>query len=377
MTRKEFFTVIGNSMLALGLFRNSWLHSTMKKRSVAMNKGLKLSYEIKRLVLKHTWTISRNSSDYKDNIIIKVEKDGITGYGEAAPNIRYNETPESTVAVVEKAIPLFAQANPWQFVDLGFAIQKLDPAQTAAKAGMDLALMDWMAKSLGIPFYKYLGLDKTKAPVTTFTIGIDTPEMIKQKVLEAEPYPVLKIKVGRENDEEIIAAVRSVTDKPLRVDANEGWKVKEEALDKIQWLATQNVEFIEQPMPASRLDDIRWLRERVNIPLIADESVKTASDIPQLATAFDGINIKLMKAGGLQEGLRMVWLAKSLGMKVMLGCMIETSIAIAAGASISPLIDYADLDGNLLIANDPFDGHQVERGQIILNDRPGLGVVPK
>ncbi len=342
-----------------------------------MAKGLKLSYEVKRLTLKHTWTIARNSTDYKENIIVKVKKDNIVGFGEAAPNVRYGETPESTIAVIEKAIPLFADRDPWHFVDLGFEIKKLHQTQTAAKAALDIALMDWIAKALHVPFYRYLGLDKTKTPVTTFSIGIDTQEMIIQKVREAEPYPVLKIKLGLGNDEEIIGAVRSVTDKPLRIDANEGWKDKHEAADKINWLASEGVEFVEQPMPDDMLNEIGWVRERVNIPIIADESVKTTADIPKLAAAFDGINIKLMKAGGLQEALRMIWLAKSLKMKVMLGCMVETSVAVSAGASISPLIDYADLDGNLLITNDPFRGAVVEQGKLILNDEPGLGISPE
>jgi len=195
-------------------------------------------------------------------------------------------------------------------------------------------------------------------------------------VQEAGRYPLLKIKLGMENDEELISAIRAVTDKPLLVDANEGWKNKEEALEKIKWLALQGVKVIEQPLPARMLEETHWLRERSDIPIIADESVKTAADIPSLATAFDGINIKLMKAGGLQEALRMVWLARTLGMKVMLGCMIETSVAISAAASISPLADYADLDGNLLITNDPFTGVTVHEGKLMLNDNPGIGVVP-
>ena len=376
MNRKEFFKSLG--MTAAGLEMARWFGFPREALARQGGKpGMKLSYEVKRLDLKHTWTIARNSSKFKLNVFVTLEKDGIVGYGEAAPNVRYNETPESTVEVIKKAMPLFAKADPWKFVDLGYAVQGLVEEQTAAKAALDIALMDWIAKALNVPFYRYLGLDKEKTPITTFSIGIDTPEVIKQKVREAAPYPILKIKVGLKNDEEIIEAVRSVTDKPLRVDANEGWKTKEEALEKIRWLEKQGVEFIEQPLPANMLEETRWLRERVDIPIIADESVKTAKDIPKLARAFDGINIKLMKAGGLQEALRMVWLAKSLDMKVMLGCMIESSVAISAAASISPLVDYADLDGNLLIKNDPFDGVKVKHGKLILVDRPGIGAVPR
>ncbi|UCD37657.1 MAG: dipeptide epimerase [Fidelibacterota bacterium] len=338
---------------------------------------MRLSYEVKRLQLKHTWTIARGSSDFKDNVIVTLEGSGVTGLGEAAPNIRYDETPESTIAVIEKAKPLFEKQDPWEFVELGFAIQALDPAQTAAKAALDMVLMDWITKSLGVPLYQYLGLAKAKAPTTSLSIGIDTAEVIQQKVREASEFPILKIKVGMENEEEIIGAVRAVTDKSLIVDANEGWKDKQEALERIEWLISQGVQLVEQPMPADMLDETRWLRERTSVPIIADESVKTAGDIPLLSLAFDGINIKLMKAGGLQEALRMVWLAKSLGMKVMLGCMVETSVAISAAAGISPLADYADLDGNLLISNDPYLGVSVDNGQLILNDDPGIGVKPR
>ncbi len=377
MTRKEFFEWMSKSILAAGFVNGTVMTTGCSNTNKGSGKRLRLSYEIVELELRHTWTIARNSSDIKPNMIVKLEKDGIVGYGEAAPNVRYDETPESTVALMEKAKPLFEKADPWNFVELGWAIQTLEKGQTAGKAALDTALLDWITKSLGVPLYKYFGLNKEKTPLTSFSIGIDTPEVVKQKVIEAEHYPVLKIKVGRENDEEIMRAVRSVTDKPLRVDANEGWKTKEEALKKIRWLASEGVEFVEQPLPSSMLAETRWLRDRINIPLIADESVKTAQDIPMLATAFDGINIKLMKAGGLQEMLRMIWLAKTLEMKVMVGCMIESSVAISAATGLSPLIDYADLDGNLLIVNDPFTGVTVKDGKMILNDKSGIGVEPR
>ena len=183
--------------------------------------------------------------------------------------------------------------------------------------------------------------------------------------------------MGADNDEEIIRAVRSVTDKPIRIDANEGWNNKEQALDKIKWLITQGTELIEQPMPAAMLEETRWLREQIDIPIIADESVKTCHDIPKISGVFDGINIKLMKAGGIQEALRMIWSAKMFGMKIMLGCMVESSVAISAAANISPLVDFADLDGNLMISEDPFDGVYINRGNIVLNDLPGIGVTEK
>jgi L-alanine-DL-glutamate epimerase-like enolase superfamily enzyme len=234
--------------------------------------------------------------------------------------------------------------------------------------------MDWVGQKLGVPLYRYFGLDPRDAPVTTFSIGIDTPEVTRQKVREAEAFPVLKIKVGLDSDEQTIAAVRSATDKPLRVDANEGWKSKEVALEKIRWLERQGVEFVEQPMPAAMLEETRWLRERVRIPLIADEAVLGPADIPKLVGAYDGVNIKLDKCGGIQAAWRMIQIAKALGLKTMLGCMISSSVSVTAAAHLSPLVDYADLDGNLLIANDPYVGVRVDRGKLILPDRPGLGL---
>lgn len=376
VTRKEFLKTTGKAAFAASaacIMGEGCEKDTMGLQT-SKSEETKLEYKIKKLLLKHIWTIARNSSNFKNNVFVRVEKDRICGIGEAAPNIRYNESPESTVETIKKTMPLFKKYNLWHFVDLGNAIKEVTEEQTAAKAALDIAIMDWVAKKLEIPLYQYLGLDKSKVPITSFSIGIDDPEVIKQKILEAEPYPILKIKVGNENDEEIMETVRSVTDKPLRVDANEGWKDKAEALTKIKWLEEMGVEFIEQPMPASMDQEIRWLRERVNMPIIADEAVKKASDIPRLAQAYDGINIKLMKSGGIQEALRMIGIARALGMKIMLGCMIESSVAIAAAAHISPLVDWVDLDGNLLISNDPFKGLGLKNGKILLNDNPGLGV---
>ncbi len=374
ITRKQFLKTSGKAIAGLSAIHAGVLPLTQLTGCSENTGGTMLEYKIKDLNLRHTWTIARNSSNVKHNVFVKFSKNGVFGIGEAAPNIRYDETPESTIAIIEEAKAVVEKYDPWHFVDMGHEIQKLHEAQTAGKCAVDIAIMDWVGKSLGVPLYKYLGLDKSKTPATSFSIGIDTPEVMQSKIKEAEEYPILKIKVGKNNDEEIMKAVRDVTDKTLRVDANEGWKNKEEALEKILWLEKMGVEFIEQPMPSRMLEETRWLRDRVNIPIIADEAVKSASDIPKLATAYDGINIKLMKSAGIQEALRMIWMARSLGMKVMLGCMIESSCAIAAAAHISPLVDYADLDGNLLVANDPFSSVKVEKGRMILNDKPGLGL---
>jgi len=376
MKRRDFLGTVGFAAMAAGMTTGLPGVACEKKR-VSKEKGMKLSYEVKQLNLRHTWTISRNSSNFKNNVIVYLEKDGITGIGEAAPNIRYDETPESTIAVIQNAIPLFADCDPWEYVQIGYDIQKLADKQTAAKCALDIALMDWIGKSLGVPLWKMWGLDASKAPLTSFTIGIDTEEVVRQKTIEAEPYKILKVKVGKDTDEMLIKTVRSISpNKPIRVDANEGWTDKEKAIKEIEWLVKQGIEFIEQPMPAHMMEETAWLRERSPIPLIADEAVKSGSDIPHLAEAFDGINIKLMKSGGLQEALRMIWMAKSLGMQIMIGCMIESSVAISAAAQLCSLIDYADLDGNLLISNDPFIGAKLIDGRIVANDKPGIGTEP-
>jgi len=337
----------------------------------------RFSLSVKRLTLKHTWTIARNSSDYKDNVFVRIERDGVVGWGEAAPNVRYGESAEKTVGVLEQARPLFESSDWFEYVDLRRQWETFTKDQTCAGAALDMAVLDWVGRKLNVPLYQLLGLDGSQTPVTTFSIGIDTPDVVRQKVREAAEFPVLKIKVGRDNDAEILAAVRDVTNCPLRVDANEGWRDRQTALDKIRWLQDLGVELIEQPMPAGMLEETAWLRDRVDIPIIADEAVKRAADIPELAQAYDGINIKLMKSGGIQEALRMIHVARALGLKIMLGCMIASSVSITAAAHLSPLIDYADLDGNLLIADDPFAGVTVGHGRLVLPAGPGLGVTER
>jgi L-alanine-DL-glutamate epimerase-like enolase superfamily enzyme len=328
------------------------------------------------LKLRHTWTTVMSSSEYRDTIHLHYTREGITGVGEGAPIVRYHENAESAQRAIESVQDLLASANPLQFAKIMAEVFRRVDGQNAGKAAIDIALMDWFGQKLGVPLYTYFGLDAADAPVTTFSIGIDNPEVTRQKVREAAAFPVLKIKVGLATDEPTIEAVRSVTRKPLRVDANGGWKDKEEAVRKINWLESQGVEFIEQPMPAEMIDETRWVRSRVHIPVIADESCLHPADIPKLAGAFDGINVKLDKAGGILEAYRMIQIAKSLHMKTMLGCMVSSSVSVTAAAHLSPLVDYADLDGNLLIANDPYTGVTVRNGKLILPDRPGLGLKP-
>jgi L-alanine-DL-glutamate epimerase-like enolase superfamily enzyme len=315
-----------------------------------------------------------SSSEYRDTLHLRYTRDGMTGHGEGAPIVRYQESAESARQALESVRALVIAADPWQFQKLMAEVFRRVKGQYAAKAALDIALMDWVGQQLGVPLYRYFGLDPQDAPVTTFSIGIDTPEITRQKVREAEPFPVLKIKVGLDTDEATLAAVRSVTSKPLRVDANEGWKDKEEAVRKINWLETQGVEFVEQPLPAAMLEETRWVRSRVHLPLIADEACLHPADVTRLADAYDGVNIKLDKCGGLLEAFRMIQIARSLGLKTMLGCMISSSVSVTAAAHLSPLVDYADLDGNLLIANDPYSGVQIKQGKLVLPDRPGLGL---
>jgi L-alanine-DL-glutamate epimerase-like enolase superfamily enzyme len=331
---------------------------------------------VQRLQLRHTWTTTMSSSQYRDTIFVRVSADGVTGVGEGAPIVRYHENAEGGAKAIAGIIDILEAANLWQYEKLMEHISREIQGQFAAKAALDIALMDWIGQKMNVPVYRLFGLDAADAPVTTFSIGIDTPEITKQKVREAETFPVLKIKVGLDTDESTIEAVRSVTKKPLRVDANEGWKDKEEAVRKINWLETQGVEFVEQPMPAEMIEETRWVRKRVHLPLIADEAAVSARAIPDLVDAYDGVNVKLDKCGGIQQALRMIYVARSLGMKTMLGCMVSSSVSVTAAAHLSPLVDYADLDGNLLISNDPYSGVNVEKGKLVLPDRPGLGLRP-
>ncbi|MCL4540022.1 MAG: dipeptide epimerase [Bacteroidetes bacterium] len=336
---------------------------------------MKLDYRRYDLKLKHTFTISRSSRDIVPVVLVTFEKDGIIAYGEASPNARYNESTD-TVEKFLGRIDIGELSDPFRLEYINEYLDSLSEHDSSAKAAIDIAVHDWIGKKTGIPLYKFFGAERENTPLSTYTIGIDTPEVLVQKVKEAADYPVLKIKVGLPNDGEIIEAVRSVTDKPLRVDANEGWKSKEVALEKINWLSKQNVEFIEQPMPASQIDDVRWLRERVHMPIIADEAVSSMYSIPELATAYDGINIKVQKNGGLLKARKMIYAARVNHMRIMLGCMIESSIGITAAAHLSPLVDWNDLDGNVLISNDPYKGAANAKGRIILTDAPGLGVTP-
>lgn len=322
------------------------------------------------LRLQHTFRTARGASDVRENLLVEVEHEGRVGLGEAAPIRRYGEDRASAASAVDVMAGKLADPRAFTLAAREAAVE----GQRSAEAAVDMALHDLAGRRLGVPLYELLGLDRSRTPETSFTIGLDTPEVVARKVKEAAAaYPVLKVKMGSAEDREVLTAVRDTTDRKIRVDANEGWTASE-AVERLHWLAHLGVEFVEQPLPADQIEATRALRRLSPLPFYADESVHRAEDIPKLAGAFDGINVKLMKCGGLAEAMRMIAVARAHGMKVMLGCMIESSVAITAAAHLSPLVDTADLDGNLLLDGDPFTGATVVDGRIVLPDGPGLGV---
>lgn len=332
---------------------------------------MRISLARARLELRHTFRIARSADEFRESVIVRLEDGGLEGFGEAAPSPRYGQSAASAERALASLDP--ALLEPADRVEEAIArASRALGGEWAALAAIDIALHDLLGKRLGTPLYAHFGLDPGGTPATSYTIGIDEPAVVAEKIREAAGFPVLKIKLGLENDREIMETVRSLTDRPVRVDANEGW-TRDEALEKMRWLEGKNVEFVEQPLAAADLEGVRWLAARTSMPIVADESVRVASDVPALAGAFHGINIKLMKCGGLFEALRMIRAARERGMKVMLGCMIESSIGITAAAQISPLADYADLDGNILLRNDPAAGVTTLNGKLVLPEGPGLG----
>lgn len=333
---------------------------------------MELTAQALDLNLTVPFRISRSVQHVAHNVLARIEDDGLTGIGEAAPSGFYGEKCESVLM----ALSYFAEHlgdDPMLIEDISADLSRVMRGNAAARAAIDMALYDLMGQRLGVPIYQLLGLNPERTPVTSFTIGIDTPAEMARKAREAAQFPVLKIKLGAANDLEIVRAIRDATDARLRVDANAAWTPKQ-AIQTINALEPYNIEFVEQPVAASDLDGLRLVREHTNLPIFADESCVTLEDIPQMAGRVDGINIKLMKCGGIAQALKMIATARAHHLQVMLGCMIESSVSITAAAQISPLVDYADLDGALLVANDPFDGVNVEHGKLMLPDRPGLGV---
>jgi L-alanine-DL-glutamate epimerase-like enolase superfamily enzyme len=353
--------------------------SGITSKSFATNfiksKGTKMKFTFRpyTLELKHVFTVAVNSRTTTPVMLTEIEYDGVKGFGEASMPPYLGESQETATKFLSK-VNLEQFDDPFEIEKILEYVDSIDEKNTAAKASVDIAVHDLVGKLIGKPWYKIWGFDKSKTPYTTFTIGIDKPDVVRQKVKEAEEFKILKVKLGKENDREMIETIRSVTDKPLTADANQGWKDKNYALEMIQWLYSQNVLYIEQPMPKEMIEENAWITEHSPIPVLGDESIQRIPDLIKMKDVYSGVVIKLMKCTGMREAYKMITLAKSLGMKVMLGCMTETSCAISAAAQLSPEADWADLDGNLLIKNDPYKGVKVIDGKITLNDYPGIGL---
>ncbi|HET9798801.1 MAG TPA: dipeptide epimerase [Gemmatimonadaceae bacterium] len=337
---------------------------------------MKLAHEIVVLRTTHPFIIARGgSSEYRVVRVTVTDDDGATGWGEAAPSKHYGETADTVVAALPAYAAVLEGADAWSLEALEEGIARALRGNPSARAAVSAALHDLAGKRLGVPLYRMWGLDPAAAPPTSFTIGIAPDEdTLRARVREAAPYPILKIKLGTTWDERVIRVVRELEPtKMLRVDANAAWTPKR-ALAMIPLLHDLGVEFVEQPLPAQDVEGLRFVRERSVLPIIADESCLVSTDIPALVGAVDGINIKLAKCGGLREALRMIATARAHSMLVMCGCMVESSLGITAAAHLAPLLDYADLDGAALVANDPYAGARIDGGRIAIPDRAGLGV---
>lgn len=334
----------------------------------------KITVEPLVLTLRHTFTISRGSRDRANNLLIRIQKDGIEGLGEAAPNSRYGETPESAAAFISK-INFTHLDNPFDLEALWELLNKTGKGEYSAKAAVEMAVADWLGKKLSLPLHRLWNAPSTVGPRSSVTIGISNPGDIKKRIEEAIDFPVLKVKLGGRNDVEVMRLVRELTDKTIWVDANEGWLTYKQALNMSGLLSDLGVELIEQPMPASQKEDLEKLKQHSNIPIIADEGFKGSELFTDIAQRYDGINIKLMKIGGMSRALKTIARARMYNMKIMIGCMVESSIANTAAAIVSQWADYADLDGPFLISDNPYEGFRLDsEARVTLNDSPGLGV---
>ena len=383
MKRRDFLkkgalAAAGAGLLGSGTTLAKGLELTDEHKSVNFNVNGKarmhLSFEPYELKLKHVFTVSSFSRSTTPDVQVRIDYDGYTGYGEASMPPYLGQTVESVCSFLKK-VDLEQFPDPFCIDDILNYIDSLSDGDSAAKAAVDIALHDLVGKIIGAPWHRMLGLNPEKTPNTTYTIGIDTDEMVKLKTREvAGQFKILKVKLGTPRDREMIRAIREVSDLPIAVDVNQGWKNKKKALDEIFWLKEQGIVMVEQPMPKEMPDANAWLTERSPLPTFADEAIQRLKDIPVIKGAYTGINIKLMKCTGMREAWKMMNYARAEGMKVMIGCMTETSCAIAAAAQLSPAVDFADLDGNLLIANDIFRGTTVVDGKITLNQLPGIGI---
>lgn len=326
--------------------------------------SIRLAVEPLDLPLKHVFTIARSSESVSRTAVVRLRWNGLEGLGESAPIPRYGESVESVAAGLA---PLDLGDDPYAFERL---LGGLTPAQTC---GLDVALHDLVGKDLGRPLWRLFGLDPARTPRTSFTIGIAPLDETVAKVREVGTHPVIKVKLGKGAEIETIEAIRSVYTGTIRIDANEGW-TPERAVNVLAELAKHDIEFCEQPIPAGSPAKLRWIRERTDVPIVTDEDSKDARDLPALLGCVDGINVKLVKCGGIRGALAMIHTARAMGFKIMLGCMVESQILTTAAAHLSPLVDWADLDGPFLTARDPFAGITYADGKIVLPDGPGLGV---
>jgi L-alanine-DL-glutamate epimerase-like enolase superfamily enzyme len=334
---------------------------------------MKLKYYPYTITLKEEFTLSVGSRKTTPAVMVEVEHNGLTGYGEASLPPYLSEDQSSVISFLNK-LNLDSFSDP-EDIDLMINyVENIEGENNAAKASVDIALHDLLGKYLNLPLHKYLGIDKRDNIYSSYTIGIADIKKIKQKVDEAEEYKFLKVKLGCNNDHEIISTIRRITDKPLLIDVNQGWGDKYIALDMISWLAEQNVLLIEQPLAKENLEDVNWLKEKSPLPIIADEAVQSFEDLEKIKDSYSGVNIKLMKAGGIRQAYRMMQRAKELNLKIMLGCMTETSCAITAASHLAPLADWVDLDGTELISNDLFTGMKTVEGALSIPDMPGIGV---
>lgn len=376
MNKREFIRYssyfIGGAMLSgsINSCKGMTSKTSTKKRS---KERLVLRFSPYTLQLRHTFTLATSSRTTTPVMLTEIDCEGVTGYGEASMPPYLGESHE-TAAKFLSSVDISQFSDPFLIEDILSYVDSLMPGNYAAKASIDIALHDLAGKLVGEPCYRLFGLNPAKTPFTSYTIGLDTPEIVKQKAEEAEPYSILKVKLGRDNDREMIEVIRSVTDKPLCVDVNEGWTDKNQALEMAHWLKDQGVIFLEQPMPGEKKDELAWLTQNSPLPVVGDEAIQNADDLLNSKDVYSGVNIKLMKCGGLNSAVKMIHIARALNMKVMIGCMTETSCAVTAAAQLSPLVDWCDLDGNLLISNDPFDGLKIIDGKVTLPERPGIGV---
>jgi L-Ala-D/L-Glu epimerase len=338
---------------------------------------MKLSFRPLTLKLKHTFQIARETRIIQNNVVVQLKDSEETcGLGEAAPGSFFGEEINSITEMFSKSVGLLKNADPFYIEDITTCLTNKFPKDAAACAAIDMALHDMVGKKLNVPLYKLLGLNQPKARITSFTIGIDTIEKMCEKVEEVKDFPILKIKAGTGDDIEILKELRKITKAIFRVDANTGWTA-DEAIRKLHKMEELGVEFVEQPFPVGNIEALKRLRGYIKIPVFADEDIRNSTDIPGLLGAVDGINIKLMKCGGIREALRMIHAARVHDLKIMIGCNIESSLSITAAAHLASLVDYVDLDGHLLITNDPYTGVAVDKGRLILPEGNGLGVVHK